>query len=150
MVFLILQVLQEVFPYMTWPDHPYNSWVGWVYQSYRILLFIYLLYELWHSYQQENNPLVLNIYRLFAVGFVVWFGYLPITVGALYAANTLEWTRVILSASLFFDLAANFILVILFCPLWSDYYFQFNSHLNVIGSRTRYTSLVLSEKNDSL
>ena len=141
---------------MAGPDHPYHSWEGWLYQSYRIALLSYLLYELWHTYQQENNLLVMNVYRLLAVGFVVWFGYLPITVAALYSANTLEWTRVILSTSLFFDLAANFVLVILFCPLWSDYYFQFNSQLNVLIdtkriTTTRYTLLTLSNNNgDSL
>ena len=134
---------QEISKFETCTENPYQTWAAWLYQSYRFLLLPYSLYELWHSYQQENNPLVLNIYRLFAVGFVVWFGYLPITVGALYAANTLEWTRVILSASLFFDLAANFILVILFCPLWSDYYFQFNSHLNTLVTvrKRKYTEL---------
>ena len=130
---------QEV--YTACVDSPYQSWAAWLYQAYRILLLPYCLYELWHSYRQENDPLVQNVYRLFAMSFVVWFGYLPITVGVLHAVNLLEWTRVILSASLFFDLAANFILVILFCPLWSDYYFQFNSHVNTIVSAKRYTEL---------
>ena len=137
--FAWMVMYQEV--YTACVDSPYQSWAAWLYQAYRILLLPYCLYELWHSYRQENDPLVQNVYRLFAMSFVVWFGYLPITVGVLHAVNLLEWTRVILSASLFFDLAANFILVILFCPLWSDYYFQFNSHLNTIVSAKRYTEL---------
>lgn len=148
-LFVWTVVSELVFPYEASPKHPYDSWEGWLYQSYHVLLLFYLLYELWHSYMQENNPLVMNVYKLLAGGFVVWFGYLPLTVAVLYAVNTLEWTRVIRSTSLFFDLAANFVLIILFCPFWSDYFFQFNSHLNKIG-HTRYSILSLSEKSVAL
>lgn len=134
-------VYQEMYPFTSSIESHYQTWAAWLYQAYRFLLLPYCLYEIWHCYRQENDAVVRTVYLFFVGSFVVWFGYLPVTVGVLYAVNPLEWPRVILSVVNLFDLGASAMLAILFCPLWSDCYFRFNSHLNAIVNTYRYTEL---------
>ncbi len=115
---------------MTYTANPYQSWAGGLYLAYRLLLLIYILFEMRQIYLIENRQLKLIMYRLLAVFFIVWFCYLPLVVFVSVWINALERSKVITTTFLCFDLMANIIMVVLFCPKWSDMYFQFSSQIN--------------------
>ena len=73
------------------------------------------------------------MYKLLAVFFIVWFCYLPLVVLIAIPINPLERLKVISTLELGVDFLANTAMVVLFCPQWSDLYFQFNSHINQLA-----------------
>ena len=122
----------------------YHTWAGGLFVAYRFLLLFYILYELRQIYLIENRPLKLILYRFLLLLYLLWFSYLVVAVIIARILDALERERVIAAFVLIFDLLANLVMVLLFCPKWSNRYFQFNSHLNYLTqarmTRVRYSS----------
>lgn len=83
-------------------------------------------------YLIENRKFKLILYRCLLVLYIAWFCYLPVAVIVASCLNALERARVMAVSILTFDLIVNFVMVLLFCPKWSQQYFQFSSHLNYL------------------
>ena len=121
-----------MFPFSAERVDVYHTWAGGLYVAYRLLLLIYILYEMRQVYLIENRHLKLILYRCLLVLYLLWFCYLPVGVIVARILDALERQRVIAASVLTFDLLINAVMVLLFCPKWSDQYFQFNSHLNYL------------------
>lgn len=123
---------ETVFPFSAERVDAYHTWAGGLYVAYRLLLLFYILYEMRQIYLIENRRFKLLLYRCLLVLYLLWFCYLPVAVIVARILNVLERQRVIAASVLTFDLLINAVMVLLFCPKWSDQYFQFNSHLNYL------------------
>ena len=131
-----MQVQEVVFPFSAEQRDTHQTWAGGLYLTYRLILLLYILWELRQIYLIENRRFKLILYRCLLVLYVVWFCYLPVAVVIASFVNALERSRVIVVFILTFDLVMNSVMVLLFCPKWSQHFFQFSSHLN---SLTRVT-----------
>ena len=125
-----LQVQDQVYPLSTETINGFQTWGGGIYLAYRLLLLLYILYEVRQVYLIENRPTKLHLYVGLVVVYIVWFCYLPLVVVIVCFINPVERGRVISASILTFDLLINGVMVILFCPWCSNHYFQFNSYLN--------------------
>lgn len=135
---------ETLFPFSAEQTDIHQTWAGGLYLAYRLLLLLYLLWEMRQIYLIENRKFKLILYRCFLVLYVVWFSYLPVAVIIASCLNALERQRVIVVCILTLDLLVNFVMVLLFCPRWSQQYFQFSSHLNyltTVSMRTTKTGL---------
>ena len=110
----------------------YQTWAGGLYLAYRLLLLLYILWEMRQIYLIENRHFRLILYRILIILYIIWFSYLPVAVIIASALNVLQRARVIVVCVLTFDLVINFTMVLLMCPKWSQQYFQFSSHLNML------------------
>ena len=128
--------MELAFPFSSEQRDVHQTWAGGLYLAYRLLLLLYIMWEMRQIYLIENRRFKLILYRLLAVLYVVWFCYLPVAVVIATILNPLERARVIAVFVLTFDLIVNVVMVLLMCPKWSQVYFQFSSHLN---SLTRVT-----------
>lgn len=129
---------------MTEDAHPYQTWAGGLYLGYRLIIFIYILYELRQIYLVENTRSKRVLYCFLVVFYVIWFCYLPLVVVIIVFVNPVQKAKVVSSVYLTIDLLASGVMVLLFCPLWSDLYFQFKSHVNDLTKhnfQVRYRSL---------
>ena len=127
---LHLQVQDQVYPLSTETINGFQTWGGGIYLAYRLLLLLYILYEVRQVYLIENHPTKLHLYVGLVVVYVVWFCYLPLVVVIVCFINPVERGRVVSASILTFDLLINGVMVILFCPWCSNHYFQFDSYLN--------------------
>ena len=125
-----------MFPFSADEHDNYQTWAGGLYLAYRLLLFLYILWEMRQIYLIENRRFKLILYRALITLFVIWFCYLPVAVTIASLLNPLERTRVIGVSVLTFDLVINLVMVLLMCPKWSQHYFQFTSHLNTLSRVT--------------
>ena len=75
----------------------------------------------------------LVLYRILLVFYLIWFLYLPLIVVIAVFVNPLERLKVIQTSSLIVDVLANGTMILLFCPWWSDWYFQFKSEINELS-----------------
>lgn len=129
----LLQVQEVVFPFSAEQRDIHQTWAGGLYITYRLILLLYILWELRQIYLIENRRLKLVLYLCLVVLYVVWFCYLPVAVAIASFLNALERSRVIVVFILTFDLVMNSVMVLLFCPKWSQHFFQFNHHLNSLA-----------------
>lgn len=127
------QVEELVFPFSACQRDHHQSWAGGLYLAYRLLLLLYILWEMRQIYLIENRHFKLVLYRALLCLYIVWFCYLPLIVAITSFINVLERARVIAVSILTFDLVANLVMVLLMCPKWSQQYFQFTSHLNTLA-----------------
>ena len=129
--------MQElVFPFSAEPVDSYQTWAGGLYLAYRLLLLLYILWEMRQVYLVENRRFKLVLYRALIVLYIIWFCYLPVAVTIASLINPLERARIIGVFVLTFDLVINLVTVLLMCPKWSQQYFQFTSHLNTLSRVT--------------
>ena len=84
-------------------------------------------------YLIENRLTKLKLYIVLSVVYVVWFCYLPVVVLLTFAANPVLRYIALRTVVLMFDLFINIFMLSLFCPLWSDRFFQFESHINLLS-----------------
>ena len=111
-----LQSYEQVHPWdVTIPLH---SWAGG----------IYLWYQLWHIYRQENSRLKLRVYQVFFVFFTFWFWYLLLVIFIVAFVNDVVQRLIVINISLAVNFWANLLMALLFCPRWSKEYFQFKSY----------------------
>ena len=136
LLFLPSQVQELVFPFSAQPRDFYQTWAGGLYLAYRLVLLLYIMWEMRQIYLIENRRFKLILYRALIVLYIVWFCYLPFFVTIASLLNPLERTRVIGVSVLTFDLVINLVMVLLMCPKWSQQYFQFTSHLNYLSRVT--------------
>lgn len=127
---------ETVFPFTADRRDNHQTWASGVYLAYRLILLLYILWEMRQIYLIENRRFKLILYRCLLVLYIAWFCYLPVAVIIASCLNALQRPRVIVVFILTFDLIVNFVMVLLFCPKWSQQYFQFSSHLNYL---TRFT-----------
>lgn len=132
-LFLSLQIKEQVYPLNTEVQHSFQTWAGALYLLYRLFVLVYSLYGMRQMYLIENRPTKLKLYIVLAVVYVVWFGYLPVAVLLSLAANPVFRYMVLLTIVLLFDLLINMFMLGLFCPRWSDRFFQFDSHINMLS-----------------
>ena len=100
---------------------------------YRIIVLIYSLYGMRQMYLIENRATKLKLYIVLSVIYIIWFLYLPIAVLLLFAVNPVLRYLTLRTIILLFDLFINVFMLALFCPKWSDKFFQFESHLNMLN-----------------
>ena len=72
----------------------------------------------------------MKLYICFAVCYTLWFCSLPLTVFIAAFINPVERFKLISIGILVFDFLLNCGVLLLFCPKWSNRYFQFESHIN--------------------
>lgn len=138
----MLQVSEQVYPLLVGLYHGYQSWAGAVYLTYRLFILLYLLFEMRQVYLIEIRHSALWLYRILAVCYVVWFCYLPFVTVFLLLANPVLRLLALSTFYLVFDFLINLGMVVLFCPRWSNKFFQFNSFINVLsGTPYVYKSL---------
>ena len=125
-----------MFPFSTYQEDDYQTWAGGLYLAYRLLLLLYVLWEMRQIYLIENRRFKLVLYQVLIGIFILWFCYLPVAVVIASLLNVLERARVIGVSILTFDLVINLVMVLLMCPKWSQSYFQFTSHLNALSRVT--------------
>lgn len=124
------QIQDQVYPFSAETENNFQTWAGGLYLTYRLLLLLYILYEVRQVYLIENRTLTLRLYIGLMVVYVVWFCYLPLVIIITVFINPVEREKVVSTSILTFDLLMNIVMVLLFCPLWSNLYFQFDSHIN--------------------
>lgn len=129
----LIQVKEQVYPLNTQVEHSFQSWVGGIYLLYRIIVLFYSLYGMRQMYLIENRPIKLKLYIVLSVIYIVWFCYLPVAVILAFAANPVFRYIVLRTIILVFDLFINVFFLALFCPRWSDKFFQFESHINLLS-----------------
>ena len=105
-----------------------------------MIVLIYSLYGMRQMYLIENRATKLKLYIVLAIVYLVWFIYLPVAVILAFAVNPVLRFLFLRSIILVFDLSINLFMVGLFCPKWSDKFFQFDSHINQL-SKTSYSKL---------
>lgn len=127
------QVKEQVYPLNTFVEHPLQSWVGAVYLIYRMIVLVYSLYGMRQMYLIENRTAKLKLYVVLCVVYIIWFVYLPLAVILLFAATPVLRYMSLRTIILLFDLFINVFMLTLFCPKWSDKFFQFKSHINVLS-----------------
>ena len=110
-----------------------QTWAGIVYLVYRSLLLLYIWYQLWHIYRQEEDRTKLVLYVFLGVAFTVWFWYLPILVFGVTFVNSVIRELIIQNVIIAMNYLVKTIFVFLLCPRWSNKYFQFHSHINSLG-----------------
>lgn len=121
-----------MFPFTAEQRDTHQTWASGLYLAYRVVLLLYILWEMRQIYLIENRRFKLILYRCLLVLYIAWFCYLPVAVIVASCLNALERARVMAVSILTFDLIVNFVMVLLFCPKWSQQYFQFSSHLNYL------------------
>ena len=124
---------EQVYPLNTQVEHSFQSWAGGIYLLYRILVLAYSLYGMRQMYLIENRPTKLKLYIVLSIIYVIWFSYLPVAVILAFAANPVLRYVALRTIILLFDLFINVFMLVLFCPRWSDKFFQFESHINVLS-----------------
>ena len=124
------QIQDQVYPYSAGTENEFQTWAGGLYLGYRLLLLLYILFEVRQVYLIENRTLTLRLYIGLVVVYVVWFCYLPLFVIIASVINPVQSGKVVSTSILTFDLLMDTVMVLLFCPLWSNLYFQFDSHIN--------------------
>ena len=137
-----LQVKEQVYPLNTQLEHSFQSWVGGLYLIYRMIVMVYSLYGMRQMYLIENRPTKLRLYIVLSIIYVIWFVYLPVAVILSFAVNPVLRYMTLRAIILVFDLFINVFMLALVCPKWSDKFFQFKSHLNMLSrSRGIYESI---------
>ena len=130
---LLWQVKETLFPFSAEREDSFQTWAGGLHLAYRLILLLYILWEMRQIYLIENRKLKLVLYRWLLFFYIVWFTYLPGVVILAAILNPLERARVVGVSLLFFDFLANVAMVLLFCPKWSQVYLQFGSDLNILA-----------------
>lgn len=133
-----LQIAEQVYPLTLSLYHSYQSYAGAAYLIYRLCILLYLLYEMWQVYRIEIRPTALRLYQILATCYLVWFLYLPLIALLALAVNPVRRLLVMSSVYFTFDFLINLGMVLLFCPLWANKYFQFDNYINVL-SQSLYT-----------
>ena len=135
------QVSEQYYPLSTQLYHGYQSWAGGLYLAYRLFILVYILYEMRQVYLIENRQTALRLYVILAVCYTIWFLYLPLLTAVGVAINAVRREMVMTTVYLVFDILINIGMVILFCPLWSKRYFQFEHYINILTRSSNYRSL---------
>ena len=128
-----MQIKEQVYPLNTQVELPFQSWAGAIYLLYRILVLLYSLYGMRQMYLIENRPTKLKLYIVLSIIYIVWFSYLPAAVILAFAAKPVLRYIALRTIILLFDLFINVFMLALFCPRWSDRFFQFESHINMLS-----------------
>lgn len=132
MLFSSTQVEQKINPFSIIPI--LQTWAGIVYLVYRSLLLLYIWYQLWHTYRQEDDRPKLILYVFLGVVFTIWFWYLPILVLCVVFINEVFRGLILINVITTMNFLIKAVFVILLCPIWSHKYFQFHSHINSLAS----------------
>lgn len=141
-LFVPPQIAEQVYPLNLSFYIGYQSWAGGLYLLYRLFVLVYLLYEMRQVYIIEIRPAALWLYIILAVGYIVWFCYLPLLTLVALSINPLRRLLVMSSVYFLFDFLINLGMVVLFCPRWSSKFFQFNNYINILSqSPYMYKSL---------
>ena len=111
---------------------PLQQWPGILYLIVRFFTVLYVWYQIYHIYQQEENFNKLRLYRILAVIYTVWFWYLPLLIAISPAINSVYITIVVATVTTTMNFFVNVMLATLFCPKWSGDYFQFDSKSDYI------------------
>ena len=125
-----LQVQDQVYPFSAETIDGFQTWGGGIYLTYRLLLLLYILYEVRQVYLIENRPIKLQLYIGLVIVYIVWFCYLPLVVIIACFIYPVERGRVISASILTFDFLISAVMVFLFWPRCSIHYFQFDSYIN--------------------
>ena len=131
------QCKEQIYPLNSQVDHYFQSWVGALYLIYRMIVLIYSLYGMRQMYLIENRGTKLKLYIVLAIVYLIWFTYLPVAVILAFAASPVLRYMFLRSIILVFDLFINVFMLGLFCPKWSDKFFQFDSHINKLSGSGR-------------
>ncbi len=134
----LMQISEQLFPLSISLYYGYQSYVGGLYLGYRLFILIYLLYEMRQVYQIENRPTALALYIILAVCYVIWFCYLPLLTLFALLADPVRRLVGMLSVYLVFDFLINLGMVILFCPRWTNKFFQFDNYINSLSDSSKY------------
>lgn len=112
--------------------HPLQTWAGGIYLAVRGLLVFYVWYQIFHIYRQEGVLPKLRLYKFLCIIFTVWFWYLPAVVIIATLINpVLSWV-VLVNVMNAMNFITNVMMAALFCPKWSNEYFQFEDQINKV------------------
>ena len=107
--------------------NPLQTWAGGLYLAVRGVVLFYVWYQIYHIHQQEENVSKLRLYKTLFVLFTIWFWYLPLIVFIVTFSGHVSASLVIINISTAMNFLVNLVMVVLFCPSWSDRHFQFDA-----------------------